>query len=218
MSELKTDEIDKLQQSIKDITTRLTILEGNKEKSFNQRMTYLTWNLSNPISLIFIPAFISIGIEILINNWGSTYDEWTIMSLTKNTNWTIPLLVATVGLIVSFGNKLYLIIQEKGDMNLVTVLRAELNGAAQRMDAENKAYEAKRDADKKADEAKRDADKKADEAKRDADKKADEAKRDAQLKALQDKHDAEYALLVEKLSDVKIRQAITENEMKNIQK
>jgi hypothetical protein len=209
MSDSNTDEINQIYTQLDEIITRLEVLEGAKDKSFNQRMSYLTWCLANPVSLIFIPAFVSIGFEISINNWGSTFSEWTAASLTNSTNWTIPILVATVGLIVSFGNKLYLIIQERGDMSLLAQLDAKINGLNRKRDRERD----KRDADYKLAQDKRDADYKLAQDKRDADYKLAQDKRDADMKAMQEKHDREYALIVDKLSDVKIKQAIAETKL-----
>jgi N-acetyl-gamma-glutamylphosphate reductase len=73
--------------------------------------------------------------------------------LTKTAIWSIPISVAIVGLVVSIGNKLYLLIQERGDMNIEKMLDAKINGQTRRIDAEN----LKRDAEYKEQQAKRDA-------------------------------------------------------------
>jgi Sec-independent protein translocase protein TatA len=191
---------------INDLLKRIEILEARGIKSISHRMSYLTWNLANPVSLIFLPTFFCIGVEILLNNWGSDYSTWSSESLTKSTNWTIPILVVVVGLVVAFGNKIYLIIQERGDMNLLAELRADINGV--RRDFEIK--EAKRDAERKEAEAKRDAERKEAEAKRDAERKEAEAKRDADMKALFDKHDQEIGTLLNNLTATNTRVTVIE--------
>jgi hypothetical protein len=145
MSDYNTDEIEKQMSLVfadspekldllMKLSTRISILEAERDKSVLQRMTYLTWTIANPLTLVFLPTIFSIAVELCINNWGSTYTEWSLYSLTKGANWTIPLLVSIIGLITGFGNKLYLIIQEKGDMSLLKELDARINGQTKRMD------------------------------------------------------------------------------------
>jgi hypothetical protein len=110
--------------------------------------------------------------------------NWTSDSLTKTTNWTIPIIVAIVGLVISIGNKLYLLIQENGDMNLVKMLEAKINGQTQRIDAEN--------------------------SKRDAEYKEQQAKRDAELKEQNEKRDAEFREALEAIRVLSTRQSILE--------
>jgi hypothetical protein len=51
-----------------DVRKRIEVLEAKEIKSISHRMSYLTWNLANPVSLIFIPTCICIGVEIVLNN------------------------------------------------------------------------------------------------------------------------------------------------------
>jgi hypothetical protein len=143
-------EENSLESQIADLIIRVSILEAQRDKSVLQRLSYLTWAIANPLTLVFLPTIFSIAVELCINNWGSTYTEWSLDSLTKSANWTIPILVSIVGLITGFGNKLYLLVQEKGDMSLLAELDARINGLNARIDRERaaeKEAEAKRDAE-----------------------------------------------------------------------
>jgi hypothetical protein len=126
---------------VNDISARVLILEEASKKPILYRMRYLTWCLANPISLVFIPFFGTVLVEILIFNVDNTYTEWTLNSLTKSVNWTIPIIVAVLGFLVSFGNKLYELIQERGDMDIIGVLDAKINGLNRRFEIENRRRE-----------------------------------------------------------------------------
>ena len=151
-------------ERISELEIEVANLKNENDKSYKHRMSYLTWNLVNPISVIFIPIAVSIFVELWLNNFGKPVYAWEVESLTRSTNWTIPIVVATIAIYITNSNKLYKLIQESGDMSLFTRLRSEYNGIGIRLDreiekreADNKAYEAKREADNKAYEAKRDA-------------------------------------------------------------
>jgi hypothetical protein len=146
IEELKSTVFDLIFQ-VDELITSVQTLEAKAADSISHRMSYLTWNLANPASLIFIPTIIIVLAELFINNWDSHYRDWTFESLTKTTNWSIPIVVALVGFVVSFGNKLYQLIQEQGDMNIERVLDVKLNGLNRKIELERKVDQAKRDAD-----------------------------------------------------------------------
>jgi hypothetical protein len=147
------DDLDEQEQPlISELHRKIQILEAQNEKSIQYRMDYLTWTLANPITIIFIPIVLSVILEVIISNWDNEPNSWTFNNLTKTANWTIPIVVATVGFVISFGNKIYDVIQEKGDMNLLKALRADINGLRRELEMK----EAKRDAERKEAEAKRD--------------------------------------------------------------
>jgi hypothetical protein len=170
-----------LNNTLDELSITVKTLEAKEEDSVSHRMSYLTWNLANPAALIFIPTIITVVSELFINNWDSHYREWSIQSLTKSTSWSIPIVVALVGFVIAFGNKLYQLIQERGDMNIEKVLDVKLKGLNRKIERERKADQAKRDADQ----AKRDA---------------DQAKRDEKIEAL-----------FKEMTDVKINQVRLEN-------
>ncbi|NJK71817.1 MAG: hypothetical protein HC932_06335 [Thermales bacterium] len=96
--------------------------------------------------------------------------------MTNGANWIIPLLVSVIGLVTGFGNKLYLTIQEKGDMDLLAELDRRISLTSQRLDRNRELAEAKRDAEQ----AKRDAE----QAKRDAEQAKRDAEQNAEIKAI----------------------------------
>jgi hypothetical protein len=61
----------------------------------------------------------------------------------KICNWITPIIVATIAIFVTTGNKLYLLIKESGDMSLLAQLRSEINGLGKRMDREIEKRDAK---------------------------------------------------------------------------
>lgn len=182
-------QLDVQSNQIDELNLAIGLLIAQQDKTILQRMSYLTWMLANPLTLVLFPTFISIVVEIIINNWGTLNTEWSFSSLTNNTNWTIPILVSIIGLIVSFGNKLYQIIQEKGDMSLLKELEVKINGLNQRLDKEQK--------------------------KRDAEYKANQEKRDAEYKADQEKRDAVTKAALDEIGKIKIGQARVEEKIEN---
>ena len=64
-----------LNSKIDELVLRVSILEAERDKSTLQRMSYLTWAIANPLTLVFLPTIFSIAVELCINNWGSTYTE-----------------------------------------------------------------------------------------------------------------------------------------------
>ena len=182
-------QLDFQSNQIDELNLAIGLLIAQQDKTILQRMSYLTWMLANPLTLVLFPTFISIVVEIIINNWGTLNTEWSFSSLTNNTNWTIPILVSIIGLIVSFGNKLYQIIQEKGDMSLLKELEVKINGLNQRLDKEQK--------------------------KRDAEYKANQEKRDAEYKADQEKRDAVTKAALDEIGKIKIGQARVEEKIEN---
>jgi hypothetical protein len=170
---------------VQGLIRRVQVLEAKNTESVSHRMSYLTWCLANPGFLVVAPLLFAIFLEIAINNWSNTL--WTLESLTKSVNWTIPILVSSLGLITAFGNKLYLIIQERGDMNLLAELRADINGLRREIEAKNK--------------------------KADAEREKAEAKRDAEREKAEAKRDAEMASLIKELAAVKLQTARLETKI-----
>ncbi len=101
--EYETDSDFDIPSELIELRTIVDGLTAKSEKGFQHRMSYLTWCLANPVSLIIIPTLGSIFIQIVINNIDKPFIEWSVSSLTTGTNWTIPLLIGIVGLIVSLG-------------------------------------------------------------------------------------------------------------------
>jgi hypothetical protein len=142
-------DLDEFRELLEGISTRLSLLEAKQDKSVVQRMSYLTWMTTNPGALVLLPTIISLVVELIINNEDKQFSELSFATLTQGANWTIPLVVAIIGLTTSFANKLYLLIQEKGDMNLLAALDAKINGQTQRFERERKEADAKRDQERK---------------------------------------------------------------------
>ena len=136
--------IQNLEENLINQQDKFNILEANQQKSFGHRMNYLTWTLSNPLAIIVISTMIAIIVELIINNWGNSGKDISLNSLTQGINWTIPIVISVIGLYSAFTNKIYLLIQEQGDMNLISRLRAEINGMNHRIEREQK----KRDEEK----------------------------------------------------------------------
>ena len=167
-----------------DLLARVEILESINQKTISHRMSYLTWFLVNPGSLIFIPTILCFLIEIWISNWGIAFSQWSLGNFNNPINWTIPFVVAIVGFIISFGNKLYLLIQERGDMNIEGVLDAKINGLNRRIQLERKEQQEeyrRQDAELAAERQKWYDDLALERQKRDAELAAERQKRDAEL-------------------------------------
>jgi hypothetical protein len=191
---------------VNDISARVLILEEASKKPILYRMRYLTWCLANPISLVFIPFFGTVLVEILIFNVDNTYTEWTLNSLTKSVNWTIPIIVAVLGFLVSFGNKLYELIQERGDMDIIGVLDAKINGLNRRFEIENR----RREDAYKAEQEKKEAAYKAEQEKRDLELKENRERYEREMKELKEKHEAEMKTVLSEIRAIKLAQVSLE--------
>ena len=132
---------------ISELEIEVANLKSVSDNSYKHRMSYLTWNLVNPISVICIPIILSLVVELWLNNFGKPVYAWEVESLTRSANWITPIIVATIAIYVTNSNKLYKLIQESGDMSLLSQLRSEMNGLGKRMDRESEKREAKRDAE-----------------------------------------------------------------------
>ncbi|NJS41079.1 hypothetical protein HC766_01665 [Candidatus Gracilibacteria bacterium] len=147
------------------LESRIASIENLLKEGRLKRITYGEWFLTNPLSLVFYPTSITIVLQLVLSNWGTELSYWKLDVLTNGANWIIPLLVSVIGLVTGFGNKLYLTIQEKGDMDLLAELDRRISLTSQRLDRNRELAEAKRDAEQ----AKRDAE----QAKRDAEQNAE---------------------------------------------
>jgi hypothetical protein len=92
------NKIIKLEQDVQNLA-----IQNNKKFSFirilepnEYRISFLTWLIVNPFSLIFIPLLLGIFIQYLI-----VLPTEEAFTLTNPTNWTIPLIVSTLGFLVS---------------------------------------------------------------------------------------------------------------------
>ena len=189
-------QIATLNQEIQEIKSYL-----NKESS--HRISFLTWSLANPVSLVIYPTLSIVFIQLVIINWGTSFENMSLKSLTNGINWILPLIIFVVGLYLSFTNKMYLIIQENADMNIFTRLEASINGQAKRFEIERERQarnQAKKDAEYKAEQAKKDAELK-------AEYKAAQDKKEAEYKVDKEKRDQEIRDLISELQNIKLSQA-----------
>ncbi|NJL97126.1 hypothetical protein HC864_04945 [Candidatus Gracilibacteria bacterium] len=123
------DKLNMIVELINDQAIEIEKLRSKLDNRYEHRMSYLTWCLVNPVSTVIIPISLAFVLDFWVNGWSR-------ITLTTPSNWIIPLVVAVLSFFISFGNKLYQLIQERGDRMLSDILRAEINGVALRIERE----------------------------------------------------------------------------------